>query len=205
MQSWLSRQIGRSKKIKFQLKIILLLLIVNALFLLQFSSPGLCFLCRVLKSAQKSSNEHKLSVLLSYSTIFIPMKFSLMHINLKNLSTEENCLRFIAEQKWAAGYSCRKCQNTNYCKGRTPYSRRCTRCKHEESATSHTIFHRCHIPITEAFRIAYLVCYDPKVSTHELSRKTELRQMTCWKLKSKLIECLEKKGEINILYTENKE
>ena len=114
---------------------------------------------------------------------------------------EDQCLAFLAGQKWADGFICRKCGHTNYCKGKTPHSRRCTRCKHEESATAHTIFHRCHIPITEAFRMVYMVCSDPKVSSYELSRQMEIRQMTCWKLKSKLMECLEKRGEVDLMFT----
>ena len=119
-------------------------------------------------------------------------------------ATEENCLQFLAEKKWEEGFICKKCGNSNYCKGKTPHSRRCTRCKHEESATAHTIFHRCHIPITEAFRIVYMVCHDPAVSTYELSRKVELRQMTCWKLKSRLMDCLKSRGEVDILFNEPK-
>jgi two-component system, sensor histidine kinase LadS len=129
-------------------------------------------------------------------------------INIKNLDvtgfSEEDCLKFLAEEKWAGGYVCTKCGHTNYCKGKTPYARRCTRCKHEESATANTIFHRCHIPITEAFRIVYMVCHDPSISTYEISRRIDLRQMTCWKLKSRLMECIEKRGEIDLLYKENR-
>ena len=46
----------------------------------------------------------------------------------------------------------------------------------------------------------YRVCSNPKISSYELSRQLEIRQMTCWKLKNKLMECLENKGEIDILY-----
>jgi putative intracellular protease/amidase len=133
------------------------------------------------------------------------MSFDFTKINIEKFQTDEACLDFISAQKWADGYICRKCGNTNYCKGKSPYSRRCTRCKHEESATAHTLFHRCHIPITEAFRIAYMVCHDPAVSSYELSRQLERRQMTCWKLKSRLMECLENRGRIDILYIEEKQ
>jgi hypothetical protein len=126
------------------------------------------------------------------------MKIPFDKLEISSFDSEDACLNFIADQKWAGGYACRKCGNINFCKGKTLYSRRCTRCKHEESATSHTIFHRCHIPLKEAFGIISLVCSDPGISTYELSRKMELRQMTCWKLKSKLMECIEKKGEIDI-------
>jgi hypothetical protein len=118
------------------------------------------------------------------------------------MANEEECLEFIAGEKWKHGFTCKKCGHTNYCKGKTPFARRCTRCKHEESATANTIFHRCHIPITEAFRIVYTVCHDPKVSSYELSRQMEMRQMTCWKLKNKLMQCIEKKGEVDILFKE---
>lgn len=117
-----------------------------------------------------------------------------------HFASEAECLQFLAEQKWASGFVCKKCGHTNYCKGKTPYSRRCTRCKHEESATAHTIFHRCHLSITEAFQMVYMVCNNPQISSYELSRQLEIRQMTCWKLKSKLIGCLENNGEIDILY-----
>jgi hypothetical protein len=119
-------------------------------------------------------------------------------------SKEEDCLKFLAEKKWISGFVCNKCGNTNYCKGKTLYARRCTRCKTEESATAHTIFHRCHIPITEAFRIVYLVCHDPAVSTYELSRLLDLRQMTCWKLKSRLMDCINNRGEFDILFNDKK-
>ena len=117
-----------------------------------------------------------------------------------NYSSSNDCLRFLAEKKWEHGFICRKCQNNNYCKGKTPFARRCTRCKHEESATACTIFHRCHIPITEAFRIMYLVCNNPDISTYQLSREIEIRQMTCWKLKSRLLDCIENRGEVDILF-----
>jgi len=136
-----------------------------------------------------------------------------MPISFKNLdiseldgffSSSDECLKFLAGKKWEKGFVCQKCGNTNYCKGKTPHSRRCTRCKTEESATAHTIFHRCHIPITEAFQLVYLVCHDPSVSTYELSRLLELRQMTCWKLKNRLLECISSRGEVDVLFHEGK-
>ncbi|MFP4471469.1 MAG: transposase [Bacteroidales bacterium] len=111
-------------------------------------------------------------------------------------SDEEKCLEFLAGEKWQNGFVCRKCGHTNFCKGKTPHSRRCTRCKHDESATAHTIFHRCKIPLTEAFEIAYLVCSTPGISSYDISRRLEKRQMTCWKFKKKITECIERHGDI---------
>lgn len=113
-----------------------------------------------------------------------------------SFSSPEECLRFLAEAKWKDGFVCRSCGHTNYCDGKTLHSRRCTRCKKEESATAHTIFHRCKIDLPDAFRITFLVCNKQEISSHELSRQLDLRQMTCWKFKKKISECIEKRADL---------
>jgi hypothetical protein len=110
--------------------------------------------------------------------------------------SDEKALAFLAEEKWKEGFVCRFCGNDNYCKGKSVFSRRCTRCKKEESVTAHTMFHRCKIPLTDAMKIAYMVCHRPGISTYEISREMETRQMTCWKFKKKIMECIESKGKI---------
>lgn len=104
---------------------------------------------------------------------------------------DEACLSYLAGKKWEAGFVCKKCGNDNYCRGKRPSSRRCTRCKTDESATAHTPFHRCRIPVKEAFRIAWLCCNSPAISSASLSKHLEIRQMTCWKFKKKLMGCFE--------------
>ena len=105
---------------------------------------------------------------------------------------DEKCLAFLAELKWSQGFTCRKCGNTNSCPGKAPYSRRCTKCKSEESATTGTIFHNCKFPISKAFYIAYNVCKGKEdVSTYEFARRLSLRQMTCWNFKTKIQHALQ--------------
>jgi len=104
---------------------------------------------------------------------------------------DEKCLEFLANLKWADGFTCRKCGNTNYCSGKTPFSRRCTKCKTEESATTGTIFHNCKFPISKAFYIAHNVCKgEEEISTYEFARRLSLRQMTCWNFKAKIQQAL---------------
>lgn len=110
--------------------------------------------------------------------------------------TEEKCLEFLANNKWQDSFVCRKCGNTNFCIGRTPFSRRCTRCKHDESAKVGTIFEGCRFPLPKAFYIAYTVCNAQNISSHELSRRLSLRQMTCWTFKRKLTECIQSRTDI---------
>jgi hypothetical protein len=111
-------------------------------------------------------------------------------------SNDERCLEFLASVKWESGYTCRKCGNDNYCDGKTPYSRRCTRCKTDESATAGTIFHNCKFPLHKAFYIAWHVCRGPgEISTYEYARRLSLRQMTCWNFRTRIQKALkEMKG-----------
>ncbi|OGU60643.1 MAG: hypothetical protein A2X64_07905 [Ignavibacteria bacterium GWF2_33_9] len=112
-------------------------------------------------------------------------------------TNKEKCLEFLAELKWTEGFVCKKCGSNNYCSGKTPFSRRCTKCKTEESATSGTIFHHCKFDISKAFYIAYNVCKAKQdLSTYEYARRLSLRQMTCWQFKEKIKKAIEASGEI---------
>ena len=105
---------------------------------------------------------------------------------------DEKCFAFLAAIKWGEGFTCRKCGNTNHCPGKTPHSRRCTKCKTEESSTAGTIFHNCKFPISKAFYIAYKVCKGREdLSTYEFARRLSLRQMTCWNFKTKIQHALQ--------------
>jgi hypothetical protein len=107
--------------------------------------------------------------------------------------SDDACLEFLAGLKWSKGFTCRKCGNTNSCQGKAPHSRRCTRCKSEESATTGTIFHHCKFPISKAFYIAWHVCKGKEeISTYEFARRLSLRQMTCWNFRNKMTEALGK-------------
>ena len=55
--------------------------------------------------------------------------------------TDEDCYKYLSGIKWDGdSFVCKKCGNTHYCKGHLPYSRRCTRCKYDESPTAGTMF-----------------------------------------------------------------
>lgn len=108
----------------------------------------------------------------------------------------DKVLKFIAGVKWKDGYVCRKCAHTNYCEGKTPSSRRCTRCKKEESATAHTIFHNIKFPVNKAFYIAYNVCVlGNDFSSYNYSDQLGLNQMTCWKFRKRIQDCIIRNGK----------
>jgi len=112
--------------------------------------------------------------------------------------SDEKCYEFLADIKWSEGFVCRKCGNDNYCPGKTAHSRRCTKCKTEESATTGTIFHNCKFPVSKAFYIAYNVCKGKEdLSTYEYARRLSLRQMTCWNFKTKIQHALQEMDSLS--------
>lgn len=132
----------------------------------------------------------------------VNLKELIGHLNIeqykREFKTREDCLKILAESKWAEGFICRSCGCNNYCQGKTPFSRRCTRCKKEESATAHTIFHHCRIELPIAFEIAFRVCGLPSVPATELSQLLDTRHMTCLKFKKRILHCLQKDGRLII-------
>lgn len=121
----------------------------------------------------------------------------------------EKVLKFVGDIKWKDGFTCRSCGHTNYCEGKTPSSRRCTRCKKEESAAAHTIFHNIKFPINKAFYIAYNVCVlGNDFSSYNYADQLELNQMTCWKFRKRIQDCIiglgkDKKVEIKTILMSN--
>jgi hypothetical protein len=110
---------------------------------------------------------------------------------------KDSCYKYLSELKWKNGYHCKKCDHVKYCDGKDIYSRRCTRCRYDESATAYTIFHRLKFPVTKAFYMLFLVYANKeKITSLELSQILELRQSTCWSFNNKILEAMKmrKKG-----------
>jgi two-component system, sensor histidine kinase LadS len=104
---------------------------------------------------------------------------------------QDSCLKFLAEKKWVGEYRCRKCENTVFCAGRTPHSKRCTKCRYEESATAFTLLHKCKIPLDKAFYAIFLIFFSRgKITSVSMSEKLNIRQSTCWTFMQKVNEAI---------------
>jgi len=104
---------------------------------------------------------------------------------------DESCSAYLADLKWSDGYSCRRCKNTVFCQGVRLHERQCTVCRHLESPTAGTLFHKCKFSLLKAFYIVYYISTSKKgISSTELSRKLDLRQGTCWLFKQKVMKAM---------------
>lgn len=109
----------------------------------------------------------------------------------KKFKDNKDCYQYLSEVKWQEGFACKKCKNNTYYNGKKPFSRRCLKCKYDESPTVNTMFEKLKFPILIAFHIAFKISTKKKgMSSLELSNEFELRQKTCWSFKQKVQETM---------------
>jgi hypothetical protein len=114
----------------------------------------------------------------------------------QDFSTEDDCRRFLIEQKWGRGYKCRRCGHQECVKGRAWYYRRCQSCKYDESCTAHTLFHKIKFPLVKAFWIIYQLSTLKKgMSTCAIAAQYGIHQETAWFFKRKVQEAQSMVGE----------
>lgn len=123
----------------------------------------------------------------------------------QQFKTDEDCYSYIAAIKWESGYECKKCSNIKFIPGKKPSSRRCSKCKYDESPTAGTMFDKVKFPILIAFHIIFKIGTKKKgMSSLELSHEFELRQKTCWEFKWKIQQAMQSslmyplEGEIHV-------
>lgn len=124
----------------------------------------------------------------------------------RRFKDDVDCYKYLASIKWNdENFNCRKCGNDKYCKGKKPFSRRCIKCRYDESPTSGTMFDKCKFSLLIAFHIVFKISTKKKgMSSVELSREFELRQKTCWEFKWKIQQAMQSskqyplEGEVNV-------
>ncbi len=114
----------------------------------------------------------------------------------KRFTDNNACYEYLSIAKWPNdSFLCKKCGYDKYCKGKKLYSRRCLKCKYDESPTAGTAFDKVKFSLHIAFHIVFNVCVRKKgLSTLELSREFGLRQKTCWAFKWKIQQAMKSSG-----------
>ena len=114
---------------------------------------------------------------------------------MRDFQTEDDCRRFLCEQKWGDGYQCRRCGHECSVKGRTWYHKRCQRCHYDESCTAHTLFHKVKFSLVKAFVITYQLSTMKKgMATTEIARQFSIKQQTAWFFKRKVQQAMKSGG-----------
>lgn len=111
----------------------------------------------------------------------------------RHFKDDADCYKYLASIKWdVKAYECKRCREKKYCRGKKPFSRRCIKCRYDESPTAGTMFDKCKFSLLVAFHIAFKISTKKKgMSSLELSREFEQRQMTCWEFKWKIQQAMQ--------------
>ena len=105
----------------------------------------------------------------------------------KRFGTERACEKAMERMRWPDGFVCSKCRHTKASRITTRRLLQCSKCHHQVSLTSGTIFHKTRTPLLKWFWAIYLVGQDKGgVSAMRLSKQLELGYKTAWAMLHKL-------------------
>jgi hypothetical protein len=111
----------------------------------------------------------------------------------KSFIDDSICYGYLSSIKWPSEtFVCTKCKHSKFCLGKQPFSRRCVKCRYDESPTAGTMFDKCKFSLLIAFHITFKISTKKKgMSSKELSNEFELRQPTCWEFKWKIQQAMQ--------------
>jgi transcription elongation factor Elf1 len=105
----------------------------------------------------------------------------------RKFGENEQCLKYLFDQKWCDGFFCIRCNHTEFRKGKKLMFRRCLKCGHEESPTANTLFHKVKFDLYKAFGMIYEIMTSKKgANTVWLAERYEVSQNTAWLFKRKV-------------------
>ncbi len=105
---------------------------------------------------------------------------------IERFDSDNACKEYLSELKWADGYQCSKCGHKIFTK-KDMYSRVCTKCKHIESPTANTLFHKVKFGLRKAFMIAFDMSATTKgLSSSQVAKRYGISRKTAWLFMHKL-------------------
>lgn len=104
---------------------------------------------------------------------------------------DRSCLAYLAEQKWANGFICKKCGHSKFTVRKKNLARDCNRCHHVESPTAGTLFHRVRFGIRKAFGIVFEMSATTKgLSSSQVARRYGISRTTAWTFMHKVRDAM---------------
>jgi transposase-like protein len=100
---------------------------------------------------------------------------------ISQFGSEEKCRARLAELRWPDGVICPRCQSQSVSNLAEREQYDCNHCRYRFSATSGTIFHDSHLPLTKWFLATYLMTESKKgISALQLKRTLDVAYQTAW-------------------------
>lgn len=100
----------------------------------------------------------------------------------KKFETEEDCIRFLADQRWPNGkFTCPACAQPGELKLQKRGLIQCSSCRRQTSVTAGTIFHGAKTTLLKLFRIIWNIAHGNDQSARSASTELQLSYETCWR------------------------
>ena len=119
---------------------------------------------------------------------------------IERFPNEEKCKHYLAEIKWETGFLCSKCSHTDFWpKKNDPFNRVCKNCRHCESVTSNTLFHKVKFDLRKAFFIIFEMSTTTKsCSALAMANKYSINRKTAWLFMHKVRKAMASSGKYPI-------
>lgn len=110
--------------------------------------------------------------------------------------TSEECKNYLSHYKWHSGFTCSKCGHSHNWKGIKAFTKVCKNCRHVESVTANTLFHKVKFDLRKAFLIIFEMSTTSKgTSGTNLAKRYEINQKTAWLFMSKVRKAMGSSGK----------
>jgi hypothetical protein len=106
---------------------------------------------------------------------------------------EEKCKEYLASIKWKDGFLCSKCSNDQYWENKNDlFVKVCKKCRHIESVTANTLFHKVKFDLLKAFLIIFEMSTTTKsCSALAMAAKCGINRKTSWLFMQKIRKTME--------------
>lgn len=107
--------------------------------------------------------------------------------------TQQQCEEALEASRWPKGFVCPECQDTRFSLFERGNRRhwQCSRCRHQTTVTSGTIFDSSKLPLTTWFLAMHLLTQSKNnVAALELKRHLGVSYPTAWLMKQKLMQVM---------------
>jgi len=112
----------------------------------------------------------------------------------------EECKFYLADIKWRDGFVCSKCSHNAFWKKKDDlFHRVCKNCRHCESVTANTLFHKLKFDLRKAFLIIFEMTTTTKsCSALAMARKYDINRKTAWLFMHKARKAMASSGQYPI-------
>jgi len=117
-----------------------------------------------------------------------------LHEFIEKYGTDEQCEKTLFDARWPNGFKCERCEHDSFCYIKSRQTYQCTRCKHQASLKSNTVFHSSKIPLSKWFLAIYLISQSKNgMAALALKRHIGVSYKTAWSMKHKLMQAMSEK------------